>query len=184
MFFSSMTDVGCRKVDALDRPDDLSRWIVVPVVPGEIALYFALLNSDTGPFGMIISALTQSSVVHVETRIDVETSDEWQFAESRLGLKYDFEGALRAWNDSGYHTQGKEFCSGLAYEILNPIIPGLQAYPCPGRLLMQVASILGMTMPKMSAPAEVSEDDLDWLMNLPTDQVATGTKQEIMAVLA
>ena len=185
MFFSATPSEGSRQTAILNNQGNEAFWHVVRV-NNDVSLYFALLNELTGSFGRIISALTQSAVYHVETRIDAATDDLWRAAEARLGRPYDYEGMLGAWKDSGYHTQGKEFCSGFAYELLNlSLLPGLTPYPNPGKLLFQVAGILGEPPPKFAiAPAQVTLADLACLDTLHADGlIACGTVQEIIAVI-
>jgi hypothetical protein len=185
-FYSAIAEIDIvRKTDALENQGDPSRWLVVPVTAA-VALHFELLNPQSSEIGKIISALTESPVYHVETFIaDTVAADEIiELAESRLGQPYDLEGALRAWNDSGYHTPRKEFCSGLAYEILSLVLQGLQPYPNPWRLLHQVTGMLGLPAPKLSAAgAAVGDAELQYLDSLSPDRVATGVVQEIMARL-
>ena len=193
-FISALPDTGVRWTTTLDRQDNLSAWIVVPIMPW-ISVYSKLLQPDSDSFERIVCALTQSPVCHTETWIgDDAPSEIVSSAESRIGWPYDFEGMLGAWKDSGFHVQGKDFCSGLSFELLGtiplvatgaPILPGLQPYPSPGCLLRQVTGMVGQPMPLLdSLPLKVSEDDLEWLLNLPADQLATGTKQEVIAILA
>ena len=180
MFYSATPELGVRKIDVLNRQDDPSCWVVVPVAPG-VALYFAILNEQTGSLGRIIAALTGSPAYHVETWLDDPYSSKMSdFAESRLGEPYDFEGALLAWKDTGFHVQGHEFCSGFAYEILKQILQGLQPYPNPGKLLSQVPAMVGLPTPRLSMPTiEIGDIEYDYLQSLVPDKIATGTIQEV-----
>lgn len=182
---------ACAKTNAVIKTSDPrlladpAFWIPVQITP-DIALHFALLNQDTSPLGRIISALTRSSVHHVEIWLGGDAPEEIiQAAESSLGLPYDYTGALRAWDDCGYHTPGKEFCSGLAYELLTACPPPrLSPYPSPSKLLMEVSALLGQPMPILSAPPELVNEDFDYLADLhDTGTIAMGTVQEILAVL-
>lgn len=189
MFYSAIAqfDINAvRKTDQLPGEADRSRWLPVPIHQG-VALYFELLNSQTPPIGQIISFLTKSSVYHVETWLGDDADLELiAAAESRLGMPYDYEGALLAANDSGYHTPGKEFCSGLAMELLKPsILPGLSPYPNPGKLLAEVTGMTDQPMPKLAAPIpKLTDAHLAWLQSLVPDKIATGTYQQIMEQLA
>ena len=186
-YYSADPERGSRKIDTITRPFDPAWWRVVPITTG-VELYFAILNEYTDPMGRIIAALTGSPAYHVETFIDpsLAAPATTELAESKLDLPYDWERALASWKDANKpEPDGKEFCSGMAYEILNPILPGLQPYPSPGCLLRQVTGMVGQPMPLLaSLPLKVSEDDLEWLMNVPTDKLATGPKQEVIAILA
>ena len=181
MFYSATPELGARKIDSLYHPSDVSCWLTVSVTP-DMDLYFKLLNADSSPLERIISALTQSAVVHVETWC----RDPNDLAESKLGEPYDMAGCLRAWDDSGYHTPGMEFCSGFATEILKPILPGIQMYCNPGKLLMDVAAMLNRTVPKLAAlPSNLIGDaELDYLQSLVPDQLATGDVQRVQQALA
>jgi hypothetical protein len=186
MFYSAIINSVTRKTDALDHQGDPAYWVVIPCASQGWALHFALLNEDTGPFGRIISALTGSGVYHAELWLDESVTDEDLFrmivaADFRVGLQYDYEGALLAWKDSGYHTFGKEFCSGMAYKILSPVLPGLQPYPNPGKLLSQVTGMLGLPMPKLAVPeAKLTDADFDYLDMLHAQgKVALGINQQV-----
>jgi hypothetical protein len=180
MFYSATPELGSRKVTDLYHVGDPAWWIVATVAPA-VELHFELINEWTGSLGRIICALTGSPVFHVETRLD-DSADEnlLALAESKLGQPYDFEGALGAWKDTGYHTLGKEFCSGLAYEIVSGFLQGLQSYPNPGKLLSQVWPSIKLAIPKI----ELTGLDYDYLNSLAGNQIATGTAQEIIEVLA
>lgn len=180
MFYSATPNEGARKIDALDHAGDPAYWIVVPIAP-DFELHFKLLNAESSPFERIISALTQSAVVHVETWCS-GTND---FAESKIGEPYDFVGCLRAWDDSGYHTPDKEFCSGFATEIIKPVLPGLFQYPNPGKLLMDVSAMLNKPIPKMAALPKglIGENEQDYLQSLVPEQLATGDMQRVQQAL-
>ena len=186
MFYSATPELGARKTAVLNNQGDPSFWLVVRV-SNEIVLLFALLNEQTGPLGRIISALTKSAVYHVETWLANGASGAVvQAAEMPVDrrYKYDTEGALKAWDDSGYHTIGEEFCSGFSYEILRNVMAGLQPYPNPGRLLGQVPAMLGQPVPKLAVPAvELTDADFDYLASLAPHEIATGTCQQLMEVL-
>ena len=186
MFYSADPERGSRKIDTIVRPDDPAWWHRVPVTTG-VELFFAILNEYTDPIGRIIAALTGSPAYHVELWIDpsLAAAATTELAESKLGQPYDWERALASWKDANKpEPDGKEFCSGMAYEILAPILQGLEPYPSPGKLLCQVTGMLSLPMPTWAElPAKPTDDDLDWLQSQVPDKIATGTFQEIIASL-
>lgn len=182
-FYSADLERGSRRIDDLPHQDDPDYWYPVPITTG-VELRFLIEASN--PLERIIQVLTASKACHVETAIDTSlaAAATIELAESKLGMPYDVEGALASWKDSGYHTVGHEYCSGMAYEILTPILQGLEKYPNPGRLLLQVTGMTGQTMPKLDAPpAKVNDADMDWLQSLVPERIATGTFQEVIACL-
>jgi hypothetical protein len=180
-FFQALLE-GCVETDTLSDIDNPSHWLVVYVCPG-VWLYFELLGPWTDSLGRIVAAITQSSTYHVAIAIDPETAPASMLAylQARVGWPYDLEGALSAWKNSGYHTPHHEFCSGWAYEDLQviPTLPTIDPYPNPGKLFSQVTGKPVL----LATPVEVTQADLDWLDSLPTERLATGTKQEVQGVL-
>jgi ABC-type enterochelin transport system ATPase subunit len=59
-------------------------------------------------------------------------------------------------------------------------LQGLQSYPNPGKLLSQVWPSIKLAIPKI----ELTGLDYDYLNSLAGNQIATGTAQEIIEVLA
>ena len=176
-----------RKADALMYQDDPAHWLVVSAM-ADVAVYFELLSEETDPLGRMISALTSSATYHVEMWLGPSAPSVLvSFAESKLGEPYDYEGALKAWDDSGYHTPNREFCSGLAYELLTLVpIEGLQPYPNPGKLLSQLPAMLGQPQPKLATrDVALNDADLDYLQQLvAAGKLATGRMQEVLAALS
>jgi len=185
-FFSAIADLDLvRKTDALDHQGDPAWWRVVPVTTG-VVLHFALLNEHTCPMGRIICALTGSPYFHCETWLDGDTAPLHVIhaAEDMLGQCYDYEGALRAWDNSGFHTAGKWWCSEVGAALVGMILPCLFAYPNPGKLFTDVSAALGNPQPMLAAPRiEIGDADYAHLESLAPAKIATGTAQEIMAVL-
>lgn len=185
MFYSAIAQLDVtRKIDFLDHQGDQSYWNIIELCDG-LSLHFALLNQNTDPMGRIISALTESAVYHVEAAVgDKAPDDVKKIAESLLGLPYDFYGALRAWDNGGKHTDDKEFCSGMCEKIVSPVIFGLQAYPNPGRLLMEVCTAKGLPQPKLGPPQpSLTDREMDYLDSLHEQgQISCGTMQEVLAV--
>ena len=181
-YYSADPERGSRKIDALPHPDD--EYCVVLITTG-VDAWFAIKAHD--PLDRIIQALTASAAYHAELWIDTSLAAPatTELAESKLGMPYDFEGALLSWKESGKHTIGEEFCSGMAFEILTPILQGLAPYPCPGLLLSQVTGMVNQPMSKLAVPpSHVSDDDLAWLQSQVPHAIATGTFQEVVACLA
>jgi hypothetical protein len=182
MFYSADPIRGSRKLSILPNQDDPAYWVVVPCEAQGWALHFEIARPDSDPLLRIIAALTDSQVGHVEWQdIEAPTDLMYRLAESKLGRPYDFEGALLAWKDTGYHVLRKEFCSGYAYEVLQPVLPGLQPYPNPGKLLSQVTGMLGLPMPKLAVPeAKLTDADFDYLDMLHAQgKVALGINQQV-----
>lgn len=189
-FFSAIAqDDITRRTDSLLHQGETGYWLVVPVVPG-VELHFKLLNSDptfNDAMDRIISGLTESAVVHVETFVDGfsdgTTDTPIGTAESLLGLPYDYFGAFMAGFDRAAteHTGGKWFCSAMAWKIVQSVVQTPTAYPNPGRLLMEVVQALGLQCPRFTAVRPtISEDDIGWLYSL---DLATGIKQQIEAAI-
>jgi len=188
-FYSAIAELDAtRKTDALPHQGEPAWWLVVPL-PGyglDLQLHFKLIRDDSSPLERIIAALTSSPVVHVETLVGGNApEDVRKAAESLLDRPYDYYGALRAWDNSGVHADGKEFCSGMAEKIIEPELYGLQRYPNPGRLLMQVSQALGLPSPKLySLAVAINDSDLDYLQSLrDASRISTGTWQEVLAEL-
>ena len=186
MFYSAHCEIDCcTKLAGLIRQGDTAFWRVVPIrgYGLDLQCHFALLNEQTGPLGRIIAALTGSPSYHVETYLgDNAPAEVREIAEAGLGRPYDYEGALRAWNDSGFHTPGREFCSGWAAEILGPEVQGLSPYPNPGKLMLDLAAMQGVTLPEIpKLDVRIGDKDTEYLYWL-RDQghIATGVLQETL----
>lgn len=193
MFYSSIAQLDAvRKVDSLN----LDNYHVVPVSPG-IAACFEVVNDQSDELGKIIAAAEKISnplafpVCHMELRID----DDAEFGviaraelEKELGKPYSYEGALRAWNDSGWHKDGEWWCDavgGYGLQFTDPMFSGLNIWVNPSTMLRQLIGILRLPMPKFAAPAgvEIGEKELVWLDDLTPEQCSTGTKQEMREML-
>ena len=181
-----------RKLDALHHQGDPAYWFVVPCKAQGWTAHFEIARPDSDWLLRIIAALTQSQVGHVEWEsTDFTPAEMIARAESKLGLPYDFEGALEAWKNSGHHTEGMEFCSGMFTEIVHPVVP-VTMYTNPGTLLAQVTGILDLPMPKLALPpVEITQAEFDWLDALHEERdeqgrrkIAMGTLQEIKEVLS
>jgi len=190
MFYSAIVEIlRTRKTDALDHQGDPSFWVVVPCKDQGWAIHFALVRPDSGPFSKIIGALTNSPVSHAEWEAtDFSPSEMVVRAELKLDLPYDLEEILRkAINPNDvHHTEGKEFCSGMVYEIIKPDWPNLTPYPYPGLLMNQSASMLDVQLPKFAAhDIQIGQDELDFLTRAHDDgKIATGTFQEACGCLS
>ena len=188
MFYAPLIELDAvRKTPDLPNQLDPVFWRVVSIQEG-IALYFSILNPETGPLGRIISAITGSGVYHTEVWLDDKTSELASTlineAEDKLGLPYDIVGALRAWDNSGYHTPGREFCSGLAYELLKPILPHLVPYANPGKLMADVSAMCGIRMAELPPVAVIGDAEIDYLNDLhDTGKIACGVLQETLRVM-
>jgi hypothetical protein len=185
-FYSAIAEQEVtRVIPSLANQGDPAYWHVVPVVPG-VELHFALLNPDTGPMGRIIAALTGSPSYHVETWIEDDAPATVQaIARAGLGLPYDWDGALLAYQNTGYHTAHREFCSGWAWEMLQPVLHGLQPYPNPGKLMLDVAAMTGqrLALPPVP-PVSIGQADLDYLDQLhDAGKIACGIQQQVLAAL-
>jgi hypothetical protein len=187
MFFSAIAELDLtRKTPTLEHQGDPAFWHIV-AISDWLALHFSLLNPDTGPLGRIICGLTGSPVYHVETWLDDEASDEVRNrADYILGRPYDFTGALRAWDDSGYHNSPAEWwCSDTAAFIIQPVLPGIFQYPNPGKLLLDVSAMLNKPVPKLAALPKglIGDNEQDYLRSLVPDQLATGDVQRVQQAL-
>ena len=187
MFYSAIAqDDITRKTPTLEHEGDPAWWKIV-TVNDWLELHFSLLNAETGPLGRIICGLTGSPCYHVETWLgDGAEPEVLQRAEFLLGRPYDFTGALRAWDDSGYHNCPAEWwCSDTAAFIIQPLLPGLFQYPCPGKLLLDVSAMLSQPAPKLAMPPHdvIRESDLDYLYSLVPEQMATGDAQRVQHAL-
>ena len=197
-FYSAIVSINCtRKVDCLPHQDDPSCWLMLPMPQWDMQLWFALLNPDMRRYdlegyllGRLIVAATEVDmpglppVYHVETWLGPSAPrDCLEIAEEELGLDYAFEGALRAWNNSGFNEPGKKYCSQMAGDIIQPVMDGLMRLN-PAMLLV-LAARLGLSLPKFAGgPIKLNDGDLDFLDSLHDNRgVATGTVQEFKAAL-
>lgn len=185
MFYSAIAqDDITRKTDFLEHQGDQSFWNIVEICNG-VSLHFALLNVNADPMGRIISALTESAVYHVECAVADNAPDDVKLiAESLLGKQYGYFDAIQSAFDKATDADGKEFCSGMAWKIISPLIFGLTPFPCPGKLLMEVCAAKGLPMPKLAAPvSDLGDKELDYLDALHQQgKVSLGTIQEVLAV--
>ena len=186
MFYSAVAELdACRATDTLDHMGDPAYWIVVPVAP-DVALHFAVLNAETGLMGRIISAITQSAAFHVETWLgDAAPEESMQRAEEIIyptPFPYDWEGSFRSFDNSGYHTTGREFCSGMAYELLSPLLPHLLPYPNPGKLLADVTAMCGIRMDDLPpALTQIGDAEVEYLNELhDSGKISCGILQETL----
>jgi hypothetical protein len=187
MFYSALGGLDIvRKTDKLDHQCDPAYWIVVKVAEG-VALHTAIVNPDptfTTPLDRVIAAATQGMAFHSEVELTDNASTVLvDIAESYLGQHYDHEGALRAWDNSGWHATGKQWCSGLACLILQPLLPGLLQWLNPTSLVYQVCSWLGLNRPKLGSSAvQVGDAEEEYLQSLVPEKISTGTMQELLTV--
>lgn len=188
MFYSAILDIDAvRKVEALDGQDDPSKWFVVPVT-NDVAVYFSIVTPQSHELSKIIGRLTSSPVSHAETWVGPNAPPPAiAVAESKLGLPYDLEALfVKAINeDSTYHTEGREFCSGLSYEIISAVpLQGLAPYPNPGQEMRQLCGMMNRPLPKLATtPILIGDAEFDWLDRLPPEKCATGIKEQVMQSL-
>lgn len=196
-YFSALADYDItRKTDFLDHERDERYWYTLKIAP-YLSAWFSVLNEETGWLGKVICEAQRIAgeplwwLFHAEMWVADDAPKAIRYvAESLLGRPYDYYGALMAWDNSGKHTDGREFCSGAGQKIAYPVLTSLQAYPNPARLADQIRGALGLPMPKrLMFPLPITEADLESLKALAIPdasgnrRVATGTVQEVLMML-
>jgi hypothetical protein len=183
-YYASYAANDTIRVDSLPNQGNPAYWLVVPVCSG-VVLHFALLNPDTDPLGKLIASLTQSAVYHVAIELtDDAPAPVLAAVLAGLGMPYDVRGAVLSWQNTGYHTPGEEFCSGYGFEAISPVVAGLDPYPNPGHLLMQLCQSLKLPPPALGMFAvHIGPEEKSLLESLhASGKLAEGEVQEILAV--
>ena len=181
MFYSATPTLGVRKVASLPDQGNPSRWTVVSVSSG-VQAYFDMLGPWTNELGRIICAATGFPVYHAEIELTEDAPDILtREAESLLGLPYDFEGALLAVDNSGFHTFNRWWCDEFVGWVILALVPGLDIYVNPGTMLMNLNAMLGRKAVELvSCARPLDNSDLAYLDSLVPEKVSTGVMQRFM----